>query len=146
MPSLKNINKNIRMEKVFLYFKDLTLENVLVMLLLTITLLVLMGNILRVIANARSNYEIFSIEAQGLRDLTKKNTDLQKELDYVSSDEYKMLLLRNSSNLALVNEELYTIRNPSEQFDEENELLIVKDKTNFSGWWELLIGFIISGK
>jgi len=134
------------MEKVFLYFKDLTLENVLVMLLLTITLLVLMGNILRVIANARSNYEIFSIEAQGLRDLTKKNTDLQKELDYVSSDEYKMLLLRNSSNLALVNEELYTIRNPSEQFDEENELLIVKDKTNFSGWWELLIGFIISGK
>lgn len=142
MKSITSIRKNLNPEKIFVYFKDLSMENVLVMILLSLTILVLTGNILRVIANAKNNYEIFSVEAQGLNELKDKNDDLKKELEYVSSDEYKMLLLRDSSNLAQSNEELYAIRNQSENYDIQTELYNLQDKASFSDWWQMLLNFI----
>jgi len=144
MKPIKNIQKNIRLEKVFIYFKDLTVENILITLLLAATILVLGGNIIRVIANARSNYEIFALEEKGLNDLKEKNKQLQSELEYVSSDEYKMLLLRNSSNLARSNEELYTLKAQSKYLEEDKELLDLSQKDDFQDWWSLLATYIIS--
>ncbi len=143
MKPIKNIQKNIRLEKVFVYFKDLSAETLLITFLLSITLLILGGNILRVISNARINYEIFAIEAQGLKNLQLKNEQLQKELEYVSSDEYKMLLLRNSSNLAQSGEELYSLKAQAEYLDAEKNLLDVKTKQDFNDWWNLLAGFLL---
>lgn len=142
MKNFKNIGKNVRAEKLLIYFKDLTVENILLTLLLLATVMILTGNILRVVANAKSNYEIFHIEAQSLDDLQKKQEDLKKELEYVSSDEYKMLLLRNSANMALSNEELYAIRNKAEYLDEEKELLDLSKKSDYKVWWEMLWGYV----
>jgi len=144
MNKAKNISKNIKAEKLLIYFKDFSTENILVTLLLCLAVLVLSGNILRVISTARSNYEIFSIETQSLNDLKKKNADLLSELEYVSSDEYKMLLLRNSANMAQSGEELYTIKDKAKYLDEELRLLDLSKKSNFNNWWQMLSSYIFN--
>jgi len=142
MNKAKNLSKNINAEKLLIYFKDFTTENLLISILLCLAVLVLTGNILRVITTARNNYEIFSIESQSLNDLKAKNEELQKELEYVSSDEYKMLLLRNSANMAQSSEDLYTIRQKATYLDEEKDLLDLTKKSDFSNWWQMLSSYI----
>lgn len=117
------------------YIKDVSIEAGVLTVILCLVFLFLLGSIFRVLSNAKNNYEIFNIEKDSLNELEAKNGDLKKELEYVSSDEYKRLFLRDTKGLSASNEELYTLREDPNYFEEEKTYLDLKEKKNFSDWW-----------
>ncbi|MEP7103831.1 MAG: hypothetical protein ABI721_03935 [Candidatus Dojkabacteria bacterium] len=105
-----------------------------------LTLSFIMGvNIIRVITNGKSNYETFLSEKVSLDEITAKNDDLQKENTFVSSDEYRKLILRETSNYASDNERLFQTKEKPVYLDEQKELLDLGLKKDYTDWWVKLL-------
>lgn len=121
------------------YLKKISSEGLFFAVLLSCTFIFLTGSIVRVINNARNNYEIFNLEKNSLNDLQSKNEDLKEELDYVNSDEYKRLFLRETEGLSSANEELFSRREEPTVIDADQELLPVEEKIDYSDWWAGLL-------
>lgn len=137
---MKDILNN-RSKTVSIYFKDIRLEDFVTLILFSIFLLVLIASSVKVIVNARNNYDIFNVELKGLEEIRKKNEELKRELAYVSSDEYKLLYLRDSSALAKPEEQLYTIKEDPFRANEKIEYYDLTDLTDYTNWWVSLIIF-----
>lgn len=116
-------------------FDGLALSVVLAFLVLVIT-----GNIIRVFTNGQSNYSTYLEEKQELARLQEKNANLTEEYEYVNSDEYKALLLRDAQNLAKPEETLYNTKERASFFVETPEYLDLEDKNDYMDWWLKLIG------
>lgn len=101
--------------------------------------LVLGANIFRVVLNGKSNYETYQNEKESLSEIEAKNVELLRENEFVNSDEYKRLILRESSNLASDNETLFDIKAKPIYYQEEKEYLDIKLKRDFTDWWIKLI-------
>ena len=121
------------------YFKKVSSEGLIFALILSCTFIFLTASIVRVINNARNNYEIFNLEKNSLEELEEKNQNLQDELQYVSSDEYKRLFLRDTEGLSAENEELFSRREEASVINNEQELLPLKEKIDYSDWWAGLL-------
>lgn len=117
------------------YFKKISSEGLIFALILSCTFIFLTASIVRVINNARNNYEIFNLEKNSLEELQDKNDNLQNELEYVTSDEYKRLFLRDTEGLSAEDEELFSRRQEASIIDTEQELLPLKEKIDYSDWW-----------
>lgn len=115
-------------------FEGATLSVVLAFLVLIIS-----GNIIRVFTNGQSNYSTFLEEKADLNKLLERNETLAKEYEYVTSDEYKSLLLRDSQNLAKPEEVLFNTKEKPSFFFEEPEYLDVSIKKDYFDWWIKLI-------
>lgn len=98
-------------------------------------MLVLFGNIVRVVVNAKSNYETYIREEESLDKLREKNATLQAELDYVTNDEYKKILLRENGYMAEESERLFKTKGTATYFDEEKELMSIEQVEGLNGWW-----------
>jgi len=131
--------QSLKLKKVNAYAKSINIEGGVITLLLCFFLLLLAGSILRVVTLGRNNYEIFNIEKAGLDELKNKYAQLQSELEYVNSDEYKQLFLRDSEGLTTANSELYKIKDKSIYYEEKKEYIKISDKKDFSDWWGGLI-------
>ncbi len=121
------------------YFKKMSIEGFVIAVILCCVLLFLLASILRVWNNARNNYDIFNSEISGLQDLQKTNQELKDELNYVSSDEYKELFLKNTDGLASQNEELFERRSTVNPAEEKKVYLSLSDKNDYSDWWSGLL-------
>ncbi len=110
-----------------------------VALVLSLISLILIANVIRVVSNGRGNYETYLYEKQVLGELKDKNETLNTELDYVNSDEYRKLFLRDNQALAAPNEELYNTKPKPVYFDERKEYIDLRDKKEYSDWWALLL-------
>ncbi|MFS8130400.1 MAG: hypothetical protein ACMG57_00320, partial [Candidatus Dojkabacteria bacterium] len=91
-------------------------------------------NILRVITNGKSNYDTYLSEKKSLEEITAKNEDLNKENNFVSSDEYRKLILRETSNYAADNEQLFQTKEKPVYFDEQKQYLDLGLKKDYSDW------------
>ena len=121
-------------------FKNsLTVEGFLLTVFLSIITLVLSANILRVVLNGKSNYETYQNEKESLAEIEAKNRELLRESEFVSSDEYKRLVLRESSNLATDAEQLFDVKDKPVYYQEEKEYLDISAKKDFLSWWMKLV-------
>lgn len=93
----------------------------------------------RVITNARDNFDVYQFEQGGLVSLQGENQDLQKQLDYYNSFEYKQLYARDYLHLAVPGETLYKIEgNPTYyQIDQQQPNFVTAD--TFTSWWAKLL-------
>ncbi len=119
--------------------KGVIFENILIVIVLSIFVLLLAGNIYRVFSNGWTNYSTFISEKEDRDKLLAKNGKLKEEFVYVTSDEYKQLLLRDSQRLALENENLYRTTELPKYFEEEPEYLDLRTKKQYGDWWGALI-------
>lgn len=107
--------------------------------LLVMLSMVLIINTLRVVVNGRNNYSTYLEEQKSLEKIQDRNSDLQEEKQYVTSEEYKLILLRDAARLAQGGETLYQIKSSPVYLDEEVTLLDITEKDNFFDWWLKLI-------
>jgi hypothetical protein len=107
--------------------------------LLVMFSLVLIINTLRVVVNGRNNYDTYLEEQKSLEKIQERNQELKEEKEYVTSEEYKLILLRDAARLAQGSETLYQIKSSPVYLDEEVKLLDITTKTNFFDWWLKLI-------
>jgi hypothetical protein len=132
---MKKIFKPALIIRVSNYLKDVSVEAGAITVILIIGIIILSGNIFRVITNARANYSIFQTERDSLYELRDKNSELDNELKYVQSDEYKKLFLRDTESLGTSSEQLYNIKESPEYYEEIIEYLEIEDKKDFTDWW-----------
>jgi hypothetical protein len=118
------------------YFK---FEGIFVSVFLLFILLLLIGNTLRTISNGQGNYATYLEEKLDLDILLDRNLSLSQELEYVNSEEYKALLLRDAQNLAKPEEQLFTTKYRPSFLSEDLQHLDLKSKRNFLDWWAKLI-------
>ncbi len=135
---MKNIIDN-RTKSVSIYLKDIKLEDFATLMLLSIFLVVLIASSFKVIISARNNYDIFNVELKGLEEIRAKNEELKRELAYVTSDEYKLLYLRDSSALGKPEEQLYSIKEDLFKAEEKIEYYDISEKVDYTDWWVSLL-------
>ncbi len=120
---------------------EVKFDGVVLSIVLGFLVLVIAGNIIRIFTNGQSNYATYLEEGTDLEKLIEKNQVLSEEYEYVTSDEYKALLLRDAQNLAKPEENLFSTKDKASFFFEELEYLDIQDKTEFSDWWAKLIAW-----
>lgn len=120
---------------------EVKFDGVVLSIVLGFLVLVIAGNIIRIFTNGQSNYATYLEEGADLEKLLEKNQVLSEEYKYVTSDEYKALLLRDAQNLAKPEENLFSTKDKASFFFEELEYLDIQDKTEFSDWWAKLIAW-----
>ncbi len=120
---------------------EVKFDGVVLSIALGFLVLVIAGNIIRIFTNGQSNYATYLEEGTDLEKLLEKNQVLSEEYKYVTSDEYKALLLRDAQNLAKPEENLFSTKDKASFFFEELEYLDIQDKTEFSDWWAKLIAW-----
>lgn len=107
--------------------------------ILSMVALTLSVNIYHSIDDAIKNYKLLAIEEQKLNEVKKQGGELDEELDYYSSLEYKQRYAYDSLNLARGNEELFQVVT-EERADYDLELNnpdpILKEEKDL--WWEIL--------
>lgn len=103
---------------------------------ITFMLLVSFG---RVIANARSNYDVYLFEKDGLTVLQADNAELQRELDYYSSYEYKRLYARDYLHLAEPGETLYKIVGNQQYYQVTAVAPNFVPPSSYADWWLQLL-------
>lgn len=136
--NIKNKIKKIY-TKVVSNLKQIAIQNIAISVMLVMFSFVLISNVLRVVATGFGNYETFEEERNGLNKIKSINDDLKNEYSYVSSDEFKKIILKDSLAIAEENERLYRTKVEVKYFDKEIELLNIKEKEGFGDWWSLLI-------
>lgn len=119
--------------------KDFSVEGGLVTVILAVVAILISGSIIRVVNNARSNYEIFRDEQSSLEDLRMKNNELEEDLSYVQSDEYKKLFLRDTQGLSVGSEELFSTKEKVTYQEEVKEYLKIDTKNDYVDWWLSLL-------
>lgn len=138
MNKIKTNVQNIR-KKASANIKQVAFESVFIALTLVIISILLFSNTIRVIMTGKSNYETFLKEKEALGVIEEKNATLSDDYEYVNSDEYKKILLRDSLGLADSNERLFRTREKSQYYDEEVVLLKLREKNSYEDWWMMLI-------
>ncbi len=119
---------------------EVKFDGIVLSVVLSFLVLVLAGNIIRVFTNGQTNYSTFLEEKSELIKLQERNSKLTEEYDYVNSEEYKALLLRDAQNLGRPDETLYNTKEKPSFFVESPEYLDLEGKTDFTDWWLKLIG------
>ena len=130
----RQIKKRLQSHKNSVIIEGITLT----VFLITISF-VMVINIFRVVNNGRSNYETFLSEQKSLQEITQKNQELNKENDFVSSDEYGKLVLRESGNYALEGESLFQTNEKPFYYQEEKQYFDLDLLENYDTWWAKLI-------
>lgn len=121
-------------------FNEIKFDGLALSIVLAFIVLVVAGNIIRVFTNGQTNYSTFLEEKAELTRLQNRNVSLTSEYNYVNSDEYKALLLRDAQNLAKPEETLFNTKEKPSFFVETPEYLDLENKTDFTDWWLKLIG------
>lgn len=119
--------------------KDIIVEGGILSIILVVSLLLLVSNIFRVISNGRSNFEVYLFEQEGYNSLKERNEELLKDSSYYSSDEYRLLFLRDTELLGLEGETIYTTRKNPVYFDENKTLLDISKVNDYKDWWTKLL-------
>jgi cell division protein FtsB len=102
----------------------------------TFLLLVSFG---RVITNAKNNFEVYQYEQSGLVALQGDNDELQRELDYYQSFEYKRLYARDFLHLAEPGETLYKIVGSQTYYEINEKVPNFVTADTYSFWWGELL-------
>lgn len=95
-------------------------------------------NIYVVVVNAFQNYEVLQTERAKLAELQSKNAQLESELAYYSSLEYKQRYGYDSLNLARPGEQIYLVQEADrESFELEEENPDPIQTEDNQRWWQL---------
>lgn len=119
--------------------RNLAIESLFITVTLIVVALLLFSNVIRVITTGKGNYDTFVEERNSLAEIKGKYDALNDEYLYVSSDEFKKLILRDTLAVAEEAERLYKTKESIEYYDEEVELFDLRDIDNYAAWWETLI-------
>lgn len=104
-------------------------------LLLTLVSIIILANIYRVVNNAQRNYEVYLYEKEQWKNLEENYEKMEKQYEFISSDEAKMLLARDMLNLGKSSESLFTTKRKSEYYQVQAEYIEVREKNDFKNWW-----------
>lgn len=101
--------------------------------------LLIVLNLARVVANAQDNYEVYQFEKQGLQELKQEHKELEQELEYYQSYEYKKLYARDNLKLADEDEKLYQILGERKQYEVVEQDPDLFQNQSFWNWWVILL-------
>jgi hypothetical protein len=93
------------------------------------------------VKDAVKNYKLLAQEEQKLQEVLAESKELDEELDYYGSLEYKQRYAYDSLNLARENESIYLIETGGDieyGAEKKNPDPIKRENKRF--WWELLFG------
>jgi hypothetical protein len=116
-------------------FRNMAVDSLVITIALIVVGTLLFSNVIRVISTGKSNYDTFLSEEAALAEIRNKNNQLSEEYDYVNSDEFKKLILRDTLGVADQSERLYKTKNEVQYFDEEVEYFDLRDISDYSQWW-----------
>jgi hypothetical protein len=137
------VKKNIFFLKLRLkqLFEEFELDGVIMTALLFFFTFVLIFQIITVVNKAKYNYDIYVYEKNTLTDLQKRLEEGLDEFDYVRSEEYQTLLLRDAYSLAFDKQSLFRGNTTVDIVQaQEDELLKTEDlKPRYQKWWSDLI-------
>lgn len=117
-------------------FRNMAVDSLLITVALIVVGILLFSNVVRVITTGKANYDTFLSEESALAEIREKNNRLAEEYEYVNSDEFKKLILRDTLGVADQSENLYKTKEEVQYFDEEVEYFDLRDVTDYSLWWQ----------
>lgn len=108
-------------------------------LVVVVMALVVGVNLWKVAVNAAESIDVFQAEQESLSALRQIHQDLQDQLSYYESYEYKKLYARDNLRLVEPGERLFRVLSPIEYFEfEEVTPNFFAETDNLSWWLELL--------
>lgn len=120
--------------------ENFQLRGIGITLLLVISATILGYNIFSVIERGRFNYETYVYERDTLGELRLELDESIDEYDYVTSEEYQELLLRDAFSYALPGQTLFR-EDEEVSFvqPEEKEYYRINEIESYSTWWRRLL-------
>jgi predicted transport protein len=126
-------------QKIQIQMRRIAFEGAGLSILLTLVLLVLASNIIRVIQDGQDNYNIYKSEQESLLNIKLRNEGLVRELNIVSSDEYQKLLARDVLGIGEIGENLYRLEDSREFFKVEKKYIDLAENKDYERWWAALL-------
>ncbi|BCX13792.1 MAG: hypothetical protein KatS3mg085_324 [Candidatus Dojkabacteria bacterium] len=122
-------------------FKNIELDGIALTFILFLFSIILFLQIISVVNRAKYNYDVYVYEKNTLSELKSKLEETIDELDYVSSEEYQTLLLRDAYSFASDRQILFRENNVSSvaTINEKEYLKIDDTKEFYTVWWKDLI-------
>ena len=110
------------------------------LLAIILVVIILAVNIVKVVSRAGDNYQVYIEEKAALGRLQQENAELERELAYYQSYEYKKLYARDNLRLADPGERLIQIVDNTVSYDEDQtETNILSTTDDNSVWWLMLL-------
>lgn len=104
-----------------------------------VSIILLGGNVFRIIKKGYERYEIIQQERTRLEELYEKNYRLKDELRYYSSKEYIDIKAREELNLVFPDQKLVSIQDEEILIIDDEEFIYQEEtKPNWRLWYDLL--------
>lgn len=136
------VQKEIMFQRVKSYSKNIVFEGVGMTIVLSFLTIILLSNVLRIVTKGKYNYDTYLYEKTTLEELQAKNDELKDEYRYVTSNEYRLVAIRDVLNYTSPSETLYDTKEFKKYYIEKPpEYLNVSEKEDYLDWWYKLIDF-----
>lgn len=119
---------------------EIPVENLISTVILILIVVFLSTNLARRVHESTQDYAVYLAEQEALAKLTAENKQLQDELDYYNSIEYRLLYARDSLNSVQPGEKLYELSKDIVIYSYQPEpVRIYEELEKLKIWQSLLI-------
>lgn len=138
------INRILGSFRIKLPTTNIDWPNVAISVISTVVILILSVNIFNVIKNGTERYSLIQNEVAKLAELTRKNEELKKDLEYKLSDDYVVKISLEQLNLAYPNSKVFLIKGNNTNISyvdiksEFNKPTVV-EKSKLDQWLDLFL-------
>lgn len=133
----KKVN-NLR-NQLILKLRDLSAVRIMITLAFVCLFIFMASLIINSISRGLGNYNTFLEERSQLQEILEENERLQNEFEYVNSDEFKKIILRDTLGYADQEERLFRTKTQTQYFDKEIKLFSTEEISDYNQWWRLII-------
>lgn len=135
---IKNRLNNLR-NQLILRLRDLSTARISLSLIFAILFVFMTSIIVNSISRGLDNYNTFLEERSQLEEIKSENERLLNEFEYVNSDEFKKIILRDTLGYADQDERLFRTKIQTQYFDKEIKLLSLEEIADYGQWWKLIV-------
>lgn len=133
----KKVN-NLR-NQLILRMRDVSAIRISITLLFVLAFVFMASIIANSISRGLNNYNTFVEERSQLALIQAENERLLNEFEYVNSDEFKKIILRDTLGYADQEERLFRTKTQTQYFDKEIKLLSLEEISDYDQWWKLIV-------
>lgn len=133
----KKVN-NLR-NQLILRMRDVSAIRISITLLFVFAFVFMASIIANSISRGLNNYNTFVEERSQLALIQAENERLLNEFEYVNSDEFKKIILRDTLGYADQEERLFRTKTQTQYFDKEIKLLSLEEISDYDQWWKLIV-------
>lgn len=121
------------------FVRNIDFRSWLILVGLTVVLLIIAGKLGDSMVNAYRNYQVYVAEQAGRDELAEEYQDLQQNLAYYRSYEYKKLYARDYLNLTQNGETLYRINDNDSFYEVKEKQQNFVESGEYTQWWLVLL-------